>query len=71
VLWPNRRPDQIPAIRDLAATPPAAWSGEQVAEAIRGANKADVERILDSLAAPLQPPGTSSGSSGSSDGLDS
>lgn len=44
------------------------WSGEQVADATRGANKADVERILDRLAAPLQPPGTSSGSS---DGLDS
>ncbi len=69
--WPNRLPDQIPAIRDPAAKAPAARSGERVAAAIRGANKAEVDQILDSLAAPPKPPGTSSGSSGSSDGLDS
>ena len=46
------------------------WSGEQVADATRGANKADVELILDSLPAPLQPPATSSGSSEPSDRVD-
>ena len=66
--WPDRLADRIPAIRDLAAEVQAAWSGEQVADTIRGVNKAGVEQILDSLAAPLKPPGTSSGSS---DGLDS
>jgi hypothetical protein len=55
--------DQIPAIRDLAAKAPVARVVEQVAAAIGGANQADVEQILDSLAAPLQTPGTSSGSS--------
>jgi hypothetical protein len=59
-----RRPDL--ALRDLAAKAPAAWSGEQVANAISGANKADVEQILYSLVASLQPPGTPSGPSGSS-----
>jgi hypothetical protein len=29
------------------------WSGEQIADATRGANKAGVEQILDSLPAPL------------------
>jgi hypothetical protein len=70
-LADQRLADQIGAIRDLAAKAPAAWSGEQVADAISRANKDDVEQILDSLAALLQPPGASSGSSGSSDGLDS
>ena len=49
------------------------WSGEQIAEiadATQGASKADGEQILDSLPAPLQPPATSSGSSGPSDSLD-
>ena len=46
------------------------WSGEQVADATRGAKKADVEQILDSLPAPLQPPATSSGSSEPSDSVD-
>ena len=49
--WPDRLADQIPAIHDLAAETPAAWSVEQVADAIRGANKAEVEEVLDSLAA--------------------
>jgi hypothetical protein len=71
VPWPNRRSDQIPQFAIPAAKAPAARSGEQVAEPIRGANKADIEQILDSLTAPLMPLGTPSGSSGSSDGLDS
>jgi hypothetical protein len=66
--WRRTRPT---ASKAAAAKVQAAWSGEQVAATIGGGNKADIEQILDSLAAPLQPPGTSSGSSGSSDGLDS
>jgi len=66
--WPRRLADQIGAIRDFTAKAPAAWAGERVADAISRAKKDDVEQILDSRAAPLQPPGTSSESS---DGLDS
>jgi hypothetical protein len=69
--WLKRLADQIGASRDLAAKAPAAWSGEQIADTIGGANKAGVEQILYSLAAPLKPSGTSSGSSGSSGGVDS
>jgi hypothetical protein len=47
----KRLADQIGAIRDLAAKAPAAWSVEQVAGAFKGANKGDVEEVLDSLAA--------------------
>jgi hypothetical protein len=43
--------DQIGAIRDLVTKAPAAWSVEQVAGAFRGASRADVEEVLDSLAA--------------------
>ena len=51
--WLKTLADQIAAIRHLAARPPAPWSGEQVADATRRANKADVEQILDSLPAPV------------------
>lgn len=49
--WPKKPADQIGAIRDLVTKAPAAWSVEQVAGAFKGANKGDVEEILDSLAA--------------------
>jgi len=49
--WPRKLADQIGAIRDLVTKAPAAWSVEQVAGAFKGANKADVEEVLDSLAA--------------------
>jgi hypothetical protein len=43
--------DQIGAIRDLVTKAPSAWSVEQVAGAFKGASRADVEEVLDSLAA--------------------
>jgi hypothetical protein len=49
--WPKKLADQIGAIRDLVTKAPAAWSVEQVAGAFRGASRADVEEVLDSLAA--------------------
>jgi hypothetical protein len=48
---PRKLADWIGAIRDLAAKAPAAWSVEMVAGAFRGASRADVEEVLDSLAA--------------------
>jgi hypothetical protein len=52
--WPKKLADRIGAIRDLVTKAPAAWSVEMVAGAFRGANKGDVEEVLDSLpAAPL------------------
>jgi len=49
--WPKKLADQIGAIRDLVTKAPAAWSVEQVAGAFKGANRDDVEEVLDSLAA--------------------
>jgi len=49
--WPKKLADQIGAIRDLVTKAPAAWSVEQIVRAFKGANKADVEEVLDSLAA--------------------
>ena len=49
--WPKKLADQIGAIRDLVTKAPAAWSVEQVAGAFKGASRADVEEVLDSLAA--------------------
>jgi hypothetical protein len=51
VPWPKKLADQITAIRDLVTKAPAAWSVEMVAGAFNGANKADIEEVLDSLAA--------------------
>ena len=49
--WPKKLADRIGAIRDLVTKAPAAWSVEMVASAFKGANKGDVEEVLDSLAA--------------------
>ena len=49
--WPKKLAEQIAAIRDIVTKTPAEWSVEQVAGAFKGANKADVEEVLDSLAA--------------------
>jgi hypothetical protein len=49
--WPKKLADWIAAIRDLVAKAPAAWSVEMVAGAFKGANKGDVEEVLDNLAA--------------------
>jgi len=49
--WPKKLAEQIAAIRDIVTKTQAEWSVEQVACAFKGANKADVEEVLDSLAA--------------------
>jgi hypothetical protein len=49
--WPKKLPEQIAAIRDIVTKAATEWSVEQVASAFKGANKADVEEVLDSLAA--------------------
>jgi hypothetical protein len=49
--WPKKLAEQIAAIRDIVTKAPTEWSVEQVAGAFKGANKADVEEVLDSLAA--------------------
>ncbi|HJX51285.1 MAG TPA: DNA methyltransferase, partial [Polyangia bacterium] len=49
--WPKKLAEQIAAIRDIVTKAATEWSVEQVAGAFKGANKADVEEVLDSLAA--------------------
>ena len=49
--WPKKLAEQIAAIRDIVTKATTEWSVEQVAGAFKGANKADVEEVLDSLAA--------------------
>jgi hypothetical protein len=49
--WPKKLPEQIAAVRDLIAKGKAEWTVADVAAAFKGAKKADVEEVLDSLAA--------------------
>jgi hypothetical protein len=49
--WPKKLAEQIGAVRDLVTKGAAEWSKAEVAAAFKGANKADVEEVLDSLAA--------------------
>lgn len=49
--WPKKLPEQIAAVRDLVAKAAAEWTVAAVAAAFKGAKKADVEDVLDSLAA--------------------
>jgi hypothetical protein len=49
--WPKKLAEQIAAIRDIVTKTPAEWSVEQVAGSFKGANRSDVEEVLDSLAA--------------------
>jgi hypothetical protein len=49
--WPKKLAEQIAAVRDLVTKGAAEWSKAEVAAAFKGANKADVEEVLDSLAA--------------------
>jgi hypothetical protein len=49
--WPKKLAEQIAAIRDIVTRTQTEWSVEQVAGAFRGANRSDVEEVLDSLAA--------------------
>jgi len=49
--WPKKLAEQIAAVRDLLTKGAAEWTKAEVAAAFKGANKADVEEVLDSLAA--------------------
>ena len=49
--WPKKLPEQIAAVRDLLTKGKAEWTVAEVAAAFKGAKKADVEEVLDSLAA--------------------
>jgi hypothetical protein len=49
--WPKKLPEQIAAVRDLVAKGAAEWTVADVVAAFKGAKKADVEEVLDSLAA--------------------
>jgi hypothetical protein len=49
--WPKKLAEQIAAIRDIVTKTATEWSVEEVAGSFKGANKADVEEVLDSLAA--------------------
>ena len=49
--WPRKLAEQIAAVRDLVTKGAAEWSKAEVAAAFKGANRADVEEVLDSLAA--------------------
>ena len=49
--WPKKLPEQIAAIRDIVTKTQTEWMVEQVASAFKGAKRADVEDVLDSLAA--------------------
>jgi hypothetical protein len=49
--WPKKLAEQIAAVRDLVTKGAAEWTKAEVAAAFKGANKADVEEVLDSLAA--------------------
>jgi acetoacetate decarboxylase len=48
--WPKKLAEQIAAVRDLVTKGAAEWSKTKVAAAFKGANKADVEEVLDRLA---------------------
>jgi hypothetical protein len=49
--WPKKLAEQIAAVRDLLTKGAAEWTKAEVAAAFKGANKAEVEEVLDSLAA--------------------
>ncbi len=52
--WPKKLPEQIAAIRDLVARTHGnqdAWTIDKVCAAFKGAKKADVEEVLESLEA--------------------
>jgi len=49
--WPKKLADQIAAVRDLVTKTSDEWAVDQVAAAFAGAKKADVEQLLDGLAA--------------------
>jgi hypothetical protein len=49
--WPKKLPEQIAAVRDLLTKSSAEWSLAEVAAAFKGAKRAEVEDVLDSLAA--------------------
>jgi len=49
--WPKKLAEQIAAVRDLLTKGAAEWTKSEVAAAFKGANKADFEEVLDSLAA--------------------
>ena len=49
--WPKKLAEQIAAVRDLLTKGAAEWTKAEGAAAFKGANKADVEEVLDSLAA--------------------
>ena len=51
VVWPKKLAEQIAAVRDLVTKGAPERSKAEVAAAFKGANKADVEEVLDSLAA--------------------
>ena len=50
-VWPRKLAEQIAAVRDLLTKGAAGWTKAEVAAAFKGANQADVEEVLDSLAA--------------------
>ena len=49
--WPKKLPAQIAAVRDLMLNSDASWTIEQAASLFKGARRADVEAVLESLAA--------------------
>ena len=49
--WPKKLAEQIAAVRDLLTKGAAEWTVAEVAAAFKGAKKADIEEVLDSLAA--------------------
>jgi hypothetical protein len=58
-VWPKKLAEQISAVRDLVTKGAAEWSKAEVAAAFKGANKADVEEVLNSLASlGISPPTT-------------
>ncbi len=48
--WPKKLAEQIAAVRDLLTKGAAEWTVAEIAAAFKGAKKADVEEVLDSLA---------------------
>jgi hypothetical protein len=52
IPWPKDLPSQIAAVRDLiSSNPKDAWSLDRTAKAFKGAKRAQVQSVLDSLAA--------------------
>jgi hypothetical protein len=52
VAWPRELPAQIAAVRDLIAGNPAeTWTLDRTTKAFKGAKRAQVQSVLDSLAA--------------------